>query len=914
MLVLCASLTSAIDVTGQSANPGDTPGAAKQDAAGAKATKLRVMDRWLSIPMRFERNDGQTDARVKFLSRGEGYTLFITPEEAVLALREPSKDSRPPSSLREADKTARNDHLKNTVPVKAESDVLRIGLVDVNPHAQIEGVERLPCKSNYFIGNEPKKWHTDVPNYSRVQLKSVYPGIDLLYHGSEQGHLEYDFQLAPGADPEAIRLSFKGPDKLVLDQRGALIVSVGKNNIVEHVPEIYQEIGGQRIAVVGGWKLYGAHEAGFRVAAYDRSKPIVIDPLMLLYSTYLGGNAEHGYGDYAQNIAVDSEGNAYVTGYTGSSNFPATSGAYQTTLAGDYHAFVAKLDPAASGAASLLYSTYLGGNLYEEGFDIAVDSSKNAYVAGFTASSNFPTLNAYQSTLAGTHNAFVAKLNPSASGKASLLYSTYLGGSAEDAGVGIAVDSSGKAYVTGLTDSTNFPTLNAYQTTNKTSGGDNAFVAKLNPSASGKASLLYSTYLGGNTYDYSQKIVVDSSGDAYVTGVTKSTNFPTLNAYQSALAGGENAFVAKLNPSASGAASLLYSTYLGGSKDDIGNAIAVDSSANAYVTGVTGSTNFPTLNAYQSALAGTLNAFVAKLNPSASGKASLLYSTYLGGSDQTYGLGIATDSSDNAYVTGWTESSDFPTLNAYQSTLAGGKNAFVAKLDPSASGAASLLYSTYLGGSDQDAANGIALDPPCNAYVAGQTTSANFPTQNAYLGTLSNSDSNAFVAKLGLGSPCPTSTPTATSTSATSTATPTATATSGTPTVTATPTTTATATPTASPTPEPGTIAISPSSINFGDKTAEGKTSKPVKVTIKNTDSKSSKISVMVESEVPTAPFALKGSACTKTLPPGKSCKIQVVFDAPMNTTPQAGTLTVTDTAQGSPQVIPITGTAKTPK
>src|ERR1700691_2618269 len=393
--LVCAWLLAAVFVSAPLTLSVSSGGSAagKPQTAAAKTSAPRPDLPHISLaklPMRFERNDGQTDARVKFLSRGEGYTLFITPTEAVLTLRQPSKEPSLLSSFRRADKIKRNDKLKGTMPVKAESEVIRVKLAGVNPNAQIEGVDRLRGKSNYFIGSDPKKWHTDVPNYSKVGLKSVYPGIDLIYHGSEQGHLEYDFRLAPGADPDAIRLGFKGPDKLVLDEQGALIVSVGEDNIVEHAPEIYQEIDGKRVAVAGGWKLYGAHEAGFDVARYDRSKPIVIDPLLLLYSTYLGG----GDNDVGFGIAVDSSGNAYITGVTYSSNFP-TLNAYESKLAGSYNAFVAKLDPSPSGPDSLLYSTYLGGNggdggdlgvNGDSGQAIAVDSSGIAYVTGGTAS------------------------------------------------------------------------------------------------------------------------------------------------------------------------------------------------------------------------------------------------------------------------------------------------------------------------------------------------------------------------------------------------------------------------------------------------------------------------------------------------------------------------------------------------
>ena len=434
----------------------------------------------------------------------------------------------------------------------------------------------------------------------------------------------------------------------------------------------------------------------------------------LLYSTYLGGGGGSGtaeYGDQGNGLAVDSAGDVYVTGETRSTDFPVTANAFQSTLKGTVNAFVAKLNPAASGAAQLLYSTYLGGsgNAYFAGADggngIAIDSAGDAYVTGFTDSTDFPiTPNAFQSTCTslgdGCHGAFVAKLDPSASGAASLLYSTFLSGTDSeepDEGSGIAVDSSGNAYVAGFTSSADFPTTpNALQ---NTCGGCGTgvvvvFVAKLNPAASGKASLLYSTFLGGTIEQVRGGIAVDPSGDVYVTG-TASGGFPvTANAFQKMPDGTGDAFVAKLNPAASGKASLLYSTLLGGRGDDWGTGIAVDSVGDAYVTGSTISVDFPvTSNAFQIAPKGSENAFVAVLNPAASsGKASLLYSSYLGGTSiVNQGTGVAVDSSGNAYITGWTEAPDFPTTpNAFQSSPAQVATSFVTELNPTASELAEL--------------------------------------------------------------------------------------------------------------------------------------------------------------------------------------------------------------------------------
>ncbi len=776
--------------------------------------------------MSFEPNLGQSDERVKFLSRGNGYALFLTPAEAVLAMRTSPLIPLP------IGRGAKGELASSRAP----DAVVRIALKGAALSPRIEGVDRMVGESNYFIGSDPRKWHTNIPNYARVELKNVYPGIDLIYHGSSQGQLEYDFRLAPSTDPNAIRLSFKGEKKLTLSARGDLIVKVGKTELVEHAPVIYQETGAKRQTVAGGWKLRGAHVASFRLANYDRSRPIVIDPV-LVYSTYLGGSG----GDSGNGIAVDSAGFAYITGQASSTDFP-TKNAYQSTCpsaaGGCVAAFVTKLNPAASGPASLIDSTYLGGSGADFGDGIAVDRSGNAYVTGTTFSTDFPIKNAFQSKCPsarggfGCGAAFVAKLNPAASGAASLLYSTYLGGSdSNDFGNGITVDSSGNAYVTGQAFSTDFPTLNGFQSTCPSAAGGlgcgAAFVTKLNPTASGAASLIYSTYLGGSdSNDFGNGIAVDSSGNAYVTGQASSTDFPTLNAYQStcpSAAGGLGcgaAFVTKLNPAASGAASLVYSTYLGGSDaNDLGRGIAVDSSGNAYATGQASSTDFPTKNAYQGTLGSSnSNAFVAKLNPAASGAASLTYSTYLGGTGNgtgvfsgDFGDSIAVDSSGNAYVTGTAVSTDFPTLSAFQSTCPSAASvchaAFVAKLNPAASGAASLLFSTYLGGtgdgklSDGDSGTGIAVDSSGNAYVSGTTSSTDFPTLNAFQSTCPSAPNcaAAFVSALRPPAPTATATPTATTTA---TATPTATATT---TTTSTATATASSTSTATGTATGGT-------------------------------------------------------------------------------------------------------------
>jgi hypothetical protein len=709
-------------------------------AGGAAATRLAAA--YGQIPLSFEANQGETAAQVRFLSRGDGYALFLTPTQAVLNLSKP------------VDAGAKGQ----AQPAPVEGTALFMQLVGANPAATIAGEEPLPGTSNYFIGNDPRQWHTAIPTYGRVAYHDVYPGIDLVYYGNQR-QLEYDFTVRPGADAGTIELAFQGTDRLALDGQGNLVLHTAGGDVVEHAPVVYQGVAGAPQPVSGRYVLEGSDRVRFAVGAYDHRRPLVVDPV-LSYSTYLGGsNFDRGFG-----IAVDASGSAYVTGVTTSSNFPTTAGAFQTSNHGYAEAFVTKLNTAGS---ALVYSTYLGGSGGDIGDGIAVDASGSAYVTGYTRSTDFPTTaGAFQTTKrGGGYNAFVTKLNAAGS---ALVYSTYLGGSGGlngDSGNGLAVDAAGSAYVTGRTASTDFPTTaGAFQTTKRGGSGTyNAFVTKLN--AAGMA-LAYSTYLGGSGADYGDTgygIAVDTSGSAYVTGTTSSTDFPTTaGAFQTTnhgVYGADNAFVTKVN---AGGSALVYSTYLGGSAGENGAGIAVDASGSAYVIGTTGSTDFPTTaGAFQTINhcpspgldGGGGNGFVTKLN--AAGTA-LAYSTYLGGSGNygcSYGdsaVGIAVDASGNAYVTGTTFSTDFPTTpGAFQTTnhYPGGSNAFVTKLNAAGT---DLAYSSYLGGSDFVSASGIAVDAGGSAYVTGEARRG-FPTTAGAFQTTNHSvfgAENAFVAKL----------------------------------------------------------------------------------------------------------------------------------------------------------------------
>jgi hypothetical protein len=727
MTALCAAGAGVTARAPRAAAPSHERGVSTTDRAVTPdlAAHGQARERYGKLPLSFEANHGQIDSRVKFLSRGSGYCLFLTSDEAVLVLGQSEADESR-RAARVPRTVARAGHRKNAV--------IRMRLLNANPRSQAAGHDELPGKTHYFTGNNPAKWRTNIPTYAKVRYEGVYPGIDLVYYGN-QGQLEYDLVVAPGADPGVVTLWFEGAREVRIDARGELVLGVEGGEVRQHKPVVYQEVAGVKQEVAGRYVMKGTRQVGFRVAAHDPSRPLIIDPV-LVYSTYLGGsNIEFGH-----DIAVDGAGRAYVAGVTGSTDFPTTAGAFQTTNAGgemfNGDAFVAKLNASGSG---LVYATYLGGSADEQRVDVAVDDAGSAYVTGDTTSTDFPTTaGAAQTTSAGDIDAFVTKLDAAGSG---LVYSTYLGGSSLDAGTGIAVDGAGSASVTGFTLSTNFPTTaGAVQTTYAGGNGD-AFVTKLNAAGSG---LVYSTYLGGSDVDTGFGIAVDGAGSAYVTGSAR-TSFPTTaGAAQTTYAGGNgDAFVTKLNAAGSG---LVYSTYLGGSSDEVGDGVAVDGAGSAYVAGSTASTDFSTTaGAIQTTHAGGFtDAFVTKLNAAGSG---LVYSTYLGGIDNDGGFAIALDAVGSAYVTGSTGSTNFPTTaGALQPTLAGEGDAFVTTLNATGSG---LISSTYLGGSFDDVGLGIAVDAAGGAYVTGRTLSTNFPTTAGASHTTLAGESDAFVAKVG---------------------------------------------------------------------------------------------------------------------------------------------------------------------
>jgi uncharacterized protein (TIGR03437 family) len=690
----------------------------------------------------FEQNVGQTDARVKYMGHAQHETLWLTTDGATLGLS-----------------------------MKSRRAVLKLRFEGANHEPKISAEEPSPGVSNYFIGSDPTRWHASVPRFGKVRYRNLYPGIDVVFYGSPK-KLEYDFVLGPGADASKIVLAFDGADRMTIDASdGDLALKIGDLEIRNRKPQIYQ---GDKI-VGGRWVMRGKRRAGFAIDSYDPNRPLVIDPV-LTYATYLGGSA----GDYGQAVAMDAQGDIYVTGGTDSSDFPTKAGLSTSLKSNSYVAFVSKINPAASGAASLVYSSYVGGTGSDYGQAIAVDSNGNAYLSGFTYSTDFPLKNAFQTKINTAANCrgssgqavqcpdgFVLTLSANGS---TLVYSSYLGGANYDQASGIAVDSSGNAYVTGETDSTDFPIRGTpYQS--RLNGTSDAFLAKIAPNGT----LLYSTYFGGELDDFCNGIALDSSGMAYLACITDSGKLPvSANAYQSGLLGNSSAFVAKLNPSISGPGGLIYSSYLGGTGGDTeAFAVAADVSGNIYLTGSTTSPSFPVsagaFAAFQSQYGGALNdqtfvgvpgdAFIAKLNPAAGGGAQLVYSTYFGGKNDEQGTAIAVDSKGRIIVAGGTDSLDFATtIDAFQPYYYGfpsTRKGFILLVDPSQTGNASLLYATLLGGTDDDMIYGMAADPAANTVVVtGEDFSADaYVTPSAYQPKYGGSDQSggdAYIARFDL--------------------------------------------------------------------------------------------------------------------------------------------------------------------
>ncbi len=657
--------------------------------------KAQVSETFGRLPLSFEANRGQCDGPADFIARGPGYSLFLSATDATMAL-------------------GRN-----------ESWWLRMRLKGANRAANVEGLEEAPGKSHYLLNRDPRRWLTGVSQFRKVRYESVYPGVDLVYYGSQR-QLEYDFIVAPRSDPRAIKLEFEGAERIHVEAEGDLVLRVAGGEVRQRKPVIYQDVNGTRRSVEGGYRQTGAQEVSFAIAAYDHDIPLVIDPV-IIYSTFLGG----GSGDNGQSIALDAAGAIYVMGVTGSTNFPVTSQALKkTSSAQQGDIFVTKFNPAGS---ALVYSTYLGSDSsLDQGYGLAVDAAGAVYLTGRTYSADFPTTSgAAQTSFAGESDAFVAKLDATGS---SLLYSTLLGGSHLDWGRGIAIDAAGNIYVTGQTSSSNFPTTDG--ALQRTLGNvlRNAFIARI--TAAGVVA--YSTLYGSSAQSYGDAIVADSAGNAFVAG-----NVSSGAMSQTA----DNIFALKLNPTGT---QLLFNFSPATSNNNISVAedIVLDNAGNIYMTGSTTGGLTATAGAFQSAPGGRVDAFVLKLNAAG----GLTYFTYLGGRESEVGASLALDGAGNICVGGWTISSDFPTLNAPQGRYGGGGlpfgDGFVTKFK--ADGTA-LVYSTFLGGFGNDAVSDLAVDGAGNAYVTGITFTPAFPVTPDAAQISISGQSDAFVMKIGEG-------------------------------------------------------------------------------------------------------------------------------------------------------------------
>jgi Beta-propeller repeat/Abnormal spindle-like microcephaly-assoc'd, ASPM-SPD-2-Hydin len=786
------------------------------------------------LPMSFEVIPGAREGEANAIAKSRGFNLFLVGSDAIMAVEKGD-------------------------PKKTQFVQMRV--LGGNPRPKTSGIGRLGRRSNYLIGSDPNDWRIGIPNFERVLLSNVYPGIDLTYYG-QQGNLECDFVVAPRSDPRRIQLLFEGARQLSLDY-GDLVLHMGEGELHLHEPVVYQVRDGKKVSVSGRFALASHNVVSFEIGSYDPQRALVIDP-GLVYSSYLGGSGRDG----ALGIAVGRDGSAYVTGSTESIDFPVSTSGLQKAI-GHSHStvFVTKLNR--SGSA-IEYSTYLGGSQQNVGTAIAVNEDGEAYVTGSTYSADFPvTTGTLQPHNAGDKDAFIAKLSADGS---NLLYSTYLGGSGEDEARGLALDGNGNAFIAGFTRSKDFP---ASRLPNRVNCGARpcreAFVAHIDATAT---AVDYATSIGGSGDISANSIALDVTGSAYITGETSARDFPAskgafqnhASEHSACVADWQCAdvFVAKL----SSQGSVLYATYVGGRGDQHGNAIAVDDKGSAYVTGRTDSENFPTTSGVSrdTASSHSTTAFVFKLDPLGS---KLDFSTFLGGYQEDDGKAIALDAARHVYVAGWTSSSLFPTTaDAFQNQLNGKSAGFVSQLDERG---AKLEYSSLIGGSGSDVANAVALDIAGNIYVAGSTDSVDFPLRIAVQGSLAG-ERNAFVAKFSsnsttIGQVSP-------------------------PAVTAGP-----------------IVTLSPTVLQFLNQ-KPGTSSSSQKVTLTNSGTASLTNIVITVVGANPADFTVTTSPsnnCGGTLPASASCTLTVTFKA-ATTGVRLATINIADNAANSPQSVALTG------
>jgi hypothetical protein len=644
------------------------------------------------LPLRFEANLGQWIPTVRYAARASGYSLLLTGAGPTIALGG----------------TQRVD----------------ISLLGSRPAAEIQPLEKLSVRTNYFVGARDR-WRRDVPTYSRVLYRQVYTGIDVVYYGG-QDHLEYDFTVAPGADPSAIKLRFQGADRVSITPQGDLLVEAAGRRIVQKRPWLYQDParGAARREIPGRYVMLGDNLIGFSIGRYDPARPLVIDPL-LVYSTYLGGSGTEEF----DAVKTDSHGYLYMVGSTTAADLVTSPGAWWPVNSnpGTADVIIAVLDTTAPDPYPLRYLTYLGGTADDFPAGLDVDSQYHVYITGSTDSVDFPVYgNAVQSAPLGTGwNAFVTELDLLGGG---LPYSTYYGGTDDSYGRGIAVDQNGLMYVIGTTLASDFPvTDSAFAAV--LNGLQDMFLCELDPNATDPA---YSSYLGGELSDDGRAIAVGADGLVYFAGTTESTQFPLAGAsYRSTLQGGDDIIIGVMDMTQSGVGSLVYATYFGGSDDDEVRRLTFDASGRVLLAGYTLSVDFPiTHDAVQGAAGGNGDAFVSVVNPWQP-SAFLVYSTFLGGSQSDVAYDVIQDATGSLLITGYTLSSDFPiTYDAYQPQYGGGIELFVTKIKPGTPGIGGIEFSTYLGTTGIHVGKGIAVASSGTVYVAGYST-VGLPTVGA---------------------------------------------------------------------------------------------------------------------------------------------------------------------------------------
>lgn len=807
-----------------------------------------------AMPLFFEAGDGRGGSGVKFFSRGERYSVFLTSKAMVLSLHSPvAADAQGKSSPLLGESGSSHSRVREMVGAaraNRTAATISIELIGCSEHSEVGGEDLLPTKVNYFIGRDPKRWRTNLSAFSKVRYKNIYPGIDLVFYGNNH-QLEYDFEIGANADPSRIQFLIKGSEETHIDTEGNLVVVKGSENMILRTPNVYQLKNGVRARVQGSYSLRDSH-VSFALGAHDSSVPLVIDPV-LLYSTLLGGTAD----DFSSGIGVDSAGNTFVSGITNSADFPlANIGTYDPS---QFRMYLVKMDPTGT---NVLFADYFGSTAgLDDAYAIGLDSLGNPYVTGETMAADFPVVNAYQSTLSGTEDAFLVKFSSDGS---SIVYSTYLGGSARQFANSVSVDPSGQAVIAGVTQSFDFPAFNAFQASVSAdqfgNTGQYGFITKFSPLGT---SLVFSSYLSGSILNTSScngcfpdseitGVTTDLSGNAYVTGFTNTTDFPvSAGAFETSSTAPplmQTGFISKF--ASSGA--LAYSTYINGLFVGILRAIDVDSSGSAYATGgVVLANSFPVTNTSicDPATSSCIGAIILKLDPAGS---QLVYSTYLGTSNWMEAAAIKVNASGTAFIVG--SDVQFDLVDPLEQYAGGEGDTVLAEID---SAGTAIISATFLGGSGLEAVSGLALGGDGSVYVSGITQSADFPvTQGAFQGVLAG-QTDTFVAKID-------------------------------------------------PVTDAPAVALAPFSLLFPSENVGG-TSAPQTSILRNMGSSP----LSITRKVISGDFS-ESDDCGDTLAAASFCTFTILF-TPTTSGTLTGSLTLSDNALGSPHILSLGGTGAGP-